>query len=216
MSQNKENSKHLLIRLDDLKQEMLEVEILQTKEGYGYNYAPLEVIIPVLTPMLHKHGIGYHHNTGYSSVSNKHYLKTILYNLDDATQQESSETFIDETVKLAKMNEFMVLGSAMTYFRRYHLVVMCGLVTDADTDAGGAIPEKKNATSKTEKAGRSVEANAEKDGATQFIPIFENQIKQGKTKEQMNKLLDTYKSQMQQAEYKSIDELIKKSFNEDK
>lgn len=213
MSTNKENSKHLLVRLDDLKQEMLTVDILKTKAAYGYNYAPLEVIIPVLTPMLNKHGIGYHHETGYSSVSNNHYLRTILYNLDDVTQQLSSETYIDDEVPLAKMNKFMVMGSAMTYFRRYHLVVMCGLITDEDSDAGGAIPEKK--TTDTKSTGRSVEANAEKDGATQFIPIFENQIKQGKTKEQMNKLLNTYKSQMQQAEYKSIDELIKKSFTDE-
>ena len=33
------------------------------------------------------------------------------------------------------MNEFQVLGSAITYIRRYALSSMLGLVTDKDTDA---------------------------------------------------------------------------------
>jgi hypothetical protein len=35
------------------------------------------------------------------------------------------------------MNDFQVLGSAITYMRRYQLSAMLGLVTDKDTDAGG-------------------------------------------------------------------------------
>ena len=35
------------------------------------------------------------------------------------------------------MNEFQVLGSAITYLRRYSLSSMLGLVTDKDTDASG-------------------------------------------------------------------------------
>ena len=35
------------------------------------------------------------------------------------------------------MNEFQVLGSAITYIRRYAISSALGLVTDKDTDAGG-------------------------------------------------------------------------------
>jgi uncharacterized protein YdeI (BOF family) len=35
------------------------------------------------------------------------------------------------------MNDFQVLGSAITYIRRYAISSMLGLVTDKDTDAGG-------------------------------------------------------------------------------
>jgi hypothetical protein len=35
------------------------------------------------------------------------------------------------------MNDFQVLGSAITYLRRYALSSALGLVTDKDTDAGG-------------------------------------------------------------------------------
>jgi len=48
------------------------------------------------------------------------------------------------------MNDFQVLGSAITYMRRYQLSAMLGLVTDKDTDAGGqqvqtAPPQKQTA-----------------------------------------------------------------------
>jgi hypothetical protein len=35
------------------------------------------------------------------------------------------------------MNDFQVLGSAITYIRRYALSSALGLVTDKDTDASG-------------------------------------------------------------------------------
>ena len=44
------------------------------------------------------------------------------------------------------MNEFQVLGSAVTYIRRYALSSMLGIVTDKDTDAAGE--QKPKAVSK--------------------------------------------------------------------
>jgi hypothetical protein len=35
------------------------------------------------------------------------------------------------------MNDFQVMGSAITYVRRYAISSMLGLVTDKDTDASG-------------------------------------------------------------------------------
>ena len=40
-------------------------------------------------------------------------------------------------VQLKGMNDFQVMGSAITYLRRYSLSSVLGLVTDKDTDAGG-------------------------------------------------------------------------------
>jgi len=40
-------------------------------------------------------------------------------------------------VQLAKMNEFQVLGSAITYMRRYALSSALGIITDSDIDAAG-------------------------------------------------------------------------------
>lgn len=43
------------------------------------------------------------------------------------------------------MNDFQVLGSAITYLRRYAISAILGLVTDKDTDASGEQVEKKKA-----------------------------------------------------------------------
>ena len=45
------------------------------------------------------------------------------------------------------MNDYQVLGSAITYLRRYALSAMLGIVTDKDTDASGE-QKKTNATKK--------------------------------------------------------------------
>ena len=42
---------------------------------------------------------------------------------------------IPENVSLKGMNEYQVLGSAITYIRRYALSSLLGIVTDKDTDA---------------------------------------------------------------------------------
>ena len=41
------------------------------------------------------------------------------------------------------MNDFQVLGSAITYIKRYALSSLLGLVTDKDTDASGEQVSKK-------------------------------------------------------------------------
>ena len=41
------------------------------------------------------------------------------------------------------MNDFQVLGSAITYVRRYSLSTILGLVTDKDTDGSGDQEGKK-------------------------------------------------------------------------
>ena len=44
---------------------------------------------------------------------------------------------IPNDVTLKGMNEFQITGSAITYYRRYSLSAILGLVTDKDTDAAG-------------------------------------------------------------------------------
>ena len=50
------------------------------------------------------------------------------------------------------MNDFQVLGSAITYIRRYALSSMLGIVTDKDTDASGeqVIQTESKPTAKTD------------------------------------------------------------------
>ena len=104
--------------------------ILKDTQGYGYVYADLPNIFSVINPLLKKHGLG------FTQLINGSSIKTIVFHIESAEQIES-ETDIPKGVELKGMNDFQVLGSAITYIRRYALSSALGLVTDKDTDASG-------------------------------------------------------------------------------
>ena len=94
---------------------------------------------------------------------------------------------IPDDVKLAGMNDYQSLGSALTYFRRYHLVVAFGILTDEDVDA--ITPEvKKTSANHVEKV-------------KQLIAI-------GRAKTTLDKYKETYKTKMTDAEIKEVESLI--------
>lgn len=99
-------------------------------QGYGYSYTDLPAIFEVINPLLKKNKLG------FTQLVNENKIDTILFHIESGEEIKSS-TPIPENVELAKMNQFQVLGSAITYIRRYALSSMLGLVTDKDTDAGG-------------------------------------------------------------------------------
>lgn len=98
--------------------------------GYGYTYADLPAIFEVINPLLKKHGLG------FTQLICGHSVKTIVFHAESGEQLECS-TDIPQGVQLKGMNEFQVLGSAITYIRRYSLSAALGLITDKDTDAAG-------------------------------------------------------------------------------
>jgi hypothetical protein len=98
--------------------------------GYGYSYADLPAIFEVINPLLKKHKLGFTQPIMGDTI------KTIIFHTESGEVLESL-TEIPKNVQLAKMNEFQVLGSAITYIRRYALSSILGLVTEKDTDASG-------------------------------------------------------------------------------
>ena len=99
-------------------------------QGYNYTYADLPAIFEVINPLLKKHGLG------FTQLVNKDCLKTIIFHIESGGVLES-ETELLKDVSLGKMNDFQVLGSQITYLRRYALSSALGLVTDVDNDAAG-------------------------------------------------------------------------------
>jgi hypothetical protein len=106
-------------------------------QGYGYTYAELSTILEKINPLLKKHGLGFSQPICGQSV------KTILFHVESGETIECA-TDIPQGVSLKGMNEFQVLGSAITYIRRYALSSVLGLVTDKDTDAGGEQVKKES------------------------------------------------------------------------
>ena len=99
-------------------------------QGYGYSYADLPAIFEVINPLLKKHSLG------FTQLIEGQSIKTILFHTESEGRIESI-TDIPQDVSLKGMNQYQVLGSAITYIRRYALSSMLGIVTDKDTDGSG-------------------------------------------------------------------------------
>lgn len=96
-------------------------------KSFSYTYADLPEIIRVITPYLKKH------NLGFTQLLQDNQLKTIIFHTESGELLESSANIPTDTLK--GMNQFQILGSAITYLRRYALSSALGLVTDKDLDA---------------------------------------------------------------------------------
>lgn len=108
--------------------------ISKNTTGYGYKFADLPTIFEVINPLLKKNGLGFTQLIEGTSVV------TIIFHIESGEKIQSI-TDIPRGVTLKGMNDFQVLGSAITYIRRYALSSALGLVTDVDNDAAGKQPE---------------------------------------------------------------------------
>lgn len=98
-------------------------------KGHNYTYADLPQIFSVINPLLKKNGLC------FSQLLENEGIKTILFHVESG---ESLESFtIIPKVKLGAMNDYQSYGSGVTYYRRYSLSSMLGLITDKDLDASG-------------------------------------------------------------------------------
>ena len=127
--------KNLFKALADFQQEVPIIH--KGTSGYGYSYADLPDTIEIINPYLAKNKLGFTQLVGSANV------KTIIFHWESG---ESIETITDipQGVTLKGMNDFQVLGSAITYIRRYAISAMLGLITDKDLDACGEQVVKEN------------------------------------------------------------------------
>ena len=106
-------------------------------KGHNYTYADLPQIFSVINPLLKKHKLC------FTQLLENDGIKTILFHVESGEQLESFTQI--PKVKLGSMNDYQAYGSGVTYFRRYALSSMLGLITDKDIDAAGnQIKEKFN------------------------------------------------------------------------
>lgn len=120
--------KNIYKALADFQQEV--PIIYKDTQAYSYKYADLPAILSVINPLLKKNGLG------FTQLIKGSEIETILFHVESGETLISSIS-IPENVELKGQNNFQVLGSAITYLRRYSISAMLGLVTDKDTDAQG-------------------------------------------------------------------------------
>jgi hypothetical protein len=107
--------------------------IIKNSQGYGYQFADLPKIFDEINPLLQKHGLGF--TQLINTKEGVNYLATVVFHVESGEQIESN--CMIPYVQLKGMNDFQSFGSGVTYFRRYCLSSILGLVTDKDTDASG-------------------------------------------------------------------------------
>lgn len=117
--------KNLIKALSDFQNECPIIH--KDTKGHNYTYADLPQIFSVINPLLKKHKLC------FTQLLQDNGIKTILFHVESGESLESFTTI--PLVKLGAMNEYQSYGSGVTYFRRYALSSMLGLVTDKDTDA---------------------------------------------------------------------------------
>jgi hypothetical protein len=140
--------KNLFKSLAEFQQEVPVIH--KATQGYGYSYSDLPKIFSVINPLLKKHGLG------FTQLIESENLTTILFHVETGETIESKMRLLTD-VALKGMNEFQVYGSQLTYFRRYALSSILGIVTDKDTDAGGE-QVKKVKTITDERFNKAIDA----------------------------------------------------------
>ena len=136
-----ENKQNIFKAISEFQQEVPVIH--KDTQGFGYTYADLPKIFEVINPLLKKHGLGFTQPLEGKSI------RTIIFHIESG---ETLESVIDipQEVDLKGMNDFQVLGSAITYLRRYAISSILGLVTDKDTDAHGEQTKGNKAPAKAQ------------------------------------------------------------------
>jgi len=97
---------------------------------FSYDYTPLEEMLSVIQPVLHKHGLHISQLFGYTPTGET-LLKTKLVHVD-GHEEISEEPLFMPPKDLEKKNEMHVWGGSVTYQRRYSIKLILGLETDMD------------------------------------------------------------------------------------
>lgn len=150
-----------------------EVPILhKDTKGFSYTYTDLPEIIRVITPHLKAN------NLGFTQMIEGKNLKTIIFHTESGESLESLAEIPEDTLK--GMNKFQILGSAITYMRRYALSSVLGLVTDKDLDATSI--EDKLSRCETEAELTNLYKQLDSADQTKFQPKFAERKSQIKSK----------------------------------
>jgi hypothetical protein len=137
--------------------------------NFAYQYTDLPAIFKVINPLLAKHGLGFSQITEFKDGHD--YLVTIVFHIESGETLETRTRLMPD-VELKGQNVFQSYGSQLTYFRRYGISQILGLVTDKDTDAQGE-QVKKKPTITTERFEKALQAITEGKAKVSDLDKFE-------------------------------------------
>ena len=121
-----------------------ETVLKKNKDGYGYKYTELSEI----HNYLEKNGMKYYQETETNPINGQDYILTYRY-IDGKWEEKPKRgcKVVDATLSGIK-NPAQEQGSALTYARRYSLLMAFGLATEDDDGASLTRPQKEEIASK--------------------------------------------------------------------
>ena len=170
---------------------------------FGYDYLPLEQMLSLIQPILHKNGFHLSQLFGYTPTGET-LVKTKLVHEQGHEEVSELPLFLPPR-DLQKKNEAHVWGGSVTYQRRYSIKLILGLETDMDNNM--EIEEEKPKKEKPKKeqfkppvsqksttfvlAKKAIEACKQLKKLDSYTDSFNDRLNEGKiTKEEYGKLTD--------------------------
>jgi hypothetical protein len=107
---------------------------IATRSGsrYKYSYAPLDEILPIIRPIMAKHGLS---NSWEHSVEGDHLITDCVISHVLGHEKRSGKVSMPIGVGDGRMNPAQAVGSVITYGKRYTLLSGLGLSPEDDDDA---------------------------------------------------------------------------------
>jgi hypothetical protein len=115
--------KNLFKALAEFQQECPVIKKERNNDFGKFKYTDLTDVVIVIKPLLKNHGLGY-----YQSIESDN-LKTVIFHIESGETIESNAK-MELHHQLKGMNQYQVAGSAISYFRKYSLCALLGIVSD--------------------------------------------------------------------------------------
>ena len=118
--------KNLLKAIADFQFECPAIKKEKNNDFGKFKYTDLSDVLQVIKPLLQKHGLGFYQITESDTIDE---LVTVLFHVESGETLES-RLKMDLNVELRGMNKYQVMGSAISYSRKYALTAILGIVSD--------------------------------------------------------------------------------------
>jgi hypothetical protein len=171
----------LLVALKAVKAELEPVIKDAENPHFKHNYAPLDTVLHVVEPVLEKHGFILLQPIGTEIVDGK-----ICTRISTMLLHEKGVISIDPFVENPSGGDqraVQIIGSNITYMRRYGLLALLGIAPEDDDGNGGKVYEKK--PDKPAKPKRPYTPNQ----MLEALGNSESKIKDGATQEELDTTL---------------------------
>jgi hypothetical protein len=178
-----EQINELVTALAKAQAEMQNAPYNQTNPAFKSKYADLASIRDATIPALAKHGLSLFQMTKLNGEGMS--LVTRL--------AHSSGQWIESTYPLPIADRPHIMGSAITYARRYSWAAICGIAAEADDDGNEAQEGSKNGKSLPALPARKSSAAAKRDGDW---PRFEQALRDCQSAREVERLRTEYQNNL--------------------